>query len=513
MDLSKVKADSEYKYLHGTSFRDKFTDLKVPNTTESKYVQCNGFFTAMPWKAGGGGQIAVMKVDDYARFTVNDPMIKGHSGSITDFQFSPFYDNILCTASEDGKIGIWSIPLDGLVEDLKVPNIFLKGHTKKIIHSWFNPTSENLLASNSYDKTIRLWDVYTGQEQAKISGLIGYPIDMSWNADGSLIAISDNGKKMHILDPRDDSTSISGEAVHDGPKKIKLCWLSDSNRIVTSGMSKQMLREICIWDSRDISEPLVRKKIDKTIEVSDPFYDEATKLLFFAAKSDWRVNIWELTDDSEMIYPVASYKGETAQRGFNFWPKQFIHEEASEIMRGVRLTDKTCEYVSFRLPNPMKLDYLPPHENQIRLFEGTFDDGSGEVVTVKKPTLSSASPSGPSAQEIEELKQSYQTKFDDLQAELDQSKSKVAGLESTIENLTNENTSLKETIEQLKMELQASRQEPQPQSQPQPDEDVDEDVKDNNEGDVDYIPLASSTQDEPQPTSTQDLLNEMENEG
>jgi len=121
---------------------------------------------------------------------------------------------------------------------------------------------------------------------------------------------------------------------------MKCCWLGSSNRILTTGVSKQMMKEISIWDSRDISQPLIRKKIDKSMEVADPFYDDINKLAYLAVIGDARVNIWELVNDDEMIYQVGSFKGEGSHRGFSFLPKRYVDVMSSELMRGVRLTDK-----------------------------------------------------------------------------------------------------------------------------------------------------------------------------
>lgn len=463
------KFDSEFKYLYGSTFKDKFIDLKVPNSTDSHFVKCNGYFTAIPWKATGGGQLAVMRVDDYARFTVNDPFIKAHLGPIIDFGFSPFYDNVLATASEDGQIGIWTIPLEGLDQDMKTPNVMLQGHQKKITNIDFNPAHENLLASNGFDKYVKVWDVFTSQATCEIGDLIAYPTDMRWNDEGSLLAITDNAKKLHVVDHRSGDAPLSIDNVHDGPKKNKCTWLGSSNRILTTGMSKQMLREIAVWDCRDLSEPLARKKIDKNIEVSDPFYVEEHKLVVCAVKGDARVNFWQIVNDDEMIYAAASYKGDGSTRGFSLWPQKFAHTAGSEICRGVRLTDKQCEYVTFRLPNTLKMDNLPSHDIPIRVYGGGFESTEEITVTTSTPVVQAVSSSAPvssaplfdgvSKEDVEELKQQYQSTIDDLQADLDNSNNKVSDLEKDIETHVKENERLTGKITELEHALTQAQNE------------------------------------------------------
>lgn len=324
----------------GVSYKDRFTDIKVPNSTESKFVASNGFFTAIPWKATGGGHLLVMKVDDYKKFKHDDPMIKGHTGSILDFDFNPFIDNFLATASEDGSVGLWTIPTEGLTKDLKTPSAMMFGHSRKVTHLTFNPSAENVLASAATDRELKIWDAYRGKEQLSISGLIGQPTCVEWNYDGSMIAATDKEKNLHVLDPRSGSSALLSANIHEGQKQIKCCWLGDSNRILTTGLNSSMMKEICIWDSKDISQPLIRKKVDKNIEVSDPFYDSNNNLVYLAVKGEQKVNIWELVNDDEMIYQISTYKGEGNIRGFNFLPKRFVDVMSSELMRAVRLTDK-----------------------------------------------------------------------------------------------------------------------------------------------------------------------------
>ena len=102
-------------------------------------------------------------------------MIKGHTGPIVDFEFNPFIDNLIATASEDGSIGLWTIPTEGLTADLKVPSAMMYGHSRKLTHVTFNPSAENVLASAAIDKEIKIWDAYHGKEHLTVSGLIGQP--------------------------------------------------------------------------------------------------------------------------------------------------------------------------------------------------------------------------------------------------------------------------------------------------------------------------------------------------
>jgi WD40 repeat protein len=87
------------------------------------------------------------------------PLIKGHAGPIIDFEFSPFNDMLLATASEDGTIKLWLIPEEGITQHVTESDAELRGHSKKLIFSKFHPSSDYTLASAGADSTVRIWDI------------------------------------------------------------------------------------------------------------------------------------------------------------------------------------------------------------------------------------------------------------------------------------------------------------------------------------------------------------------
>jgi len=86
-------------------------------------------------------------------------LIKGHSGPVVDFDFSPFNDSLLATASEDGSIKFWVIPEEGVNKDITECDAELKGHARKVIFSKYHPTADYTMASAGGDSTIRIWDI------------------------------------------------------------------------------------------------------------------------------------------------------------------------------------------------------------------------------------------------------------------------------------------------------------------------------------------------------------------
>ena len=103
--------------------------------------------------------IAVFKAYDYQRFEADLPLIKGHAGPINDFEFSPFNDSLLATASDDATIKMWIIPEEGIMKDVTECDAELRGHSKKIIFSKFHPCADTTIASAAADMTVKIWDV------------------------------------------------------------------------------------------------------------------------------------------------------------------------------------------------------------------------------------------------------------------------------------------------------------------------------------------------------------------
>jgi WD40 repeat protein len=109
----------------------KFECVDPHIAQEQDAVTSNGVFTALPWKANSS--IAVFPAYGFRRFDNNIHLIKGHTGAITDVAFSPFVDQLLGSASEDGTTKLWVIPEGGITDHVKEWDAELKGHTHKVL--------------------------------------------------------------------------------------------------------------------------------------------------------------------------------------------------------------------------------------------------------------------------------------------------------------------------------------------------------------------------------------------
>ena len=128
--ISKLR----FRHLYGEPHKTKYENVKPTSATcESNLIKGNSLYTAFSWFSSGGGKLCVLpngaqrKLDGGA-----PPMIIGHSGPVLDFDFYPYDENFVATASEDTSIKLWQIPHDGIKEDLTVPLVSLEGHGKKV---------------------------------------------------------------------------------------------------------------------------------------------------------------------------------------------------------------------------------------------------------------------------------------------------------------------------------------------------------------------------------------------
>ena len=130
-----VSAQSQkFKFLGGENPypQQKFEDVKqTPAQLEHDGIAANGKFIALPWDSQAS--VAVFPAHKFQRFDANVPLIKGHMGAICDLHFSPFHDNLLATASEDGKLKLWFLPDEGITGTTKEEDMELLGHSKKVM--------------------------------------------------------------------------------------------------------------------------------------------------------------------------------------------------------------------------------------------------------------------------------------------------------------------------------------------------------------------------------------------
>jgi len=147
---------------------------------------------------------------------------------------------------------------------------------------------------------------------------------LEWSSNGSLLGCSSKDKTLSIFDPRKEGPAMTTNA-HEGARPQKLVWLGDSQTVLTTGFSKISERQYAIWDVRDVSQPLIMKKLDDYAGIPFPFYDEDNKVVYVAGKGESAVSFFQYSTESpNYIDFLHTFKGKEPQKGFSFMPKRVV---------------------------------------------------------------------------------------------------------------------------------------------------------------------------------------------
>lgn len=111
------------------------------------------------------------------------------------------------------------------------------------------------------------------------------------------------------------------------------------------------------------------RRLDDYGGIPFPFFDEDTKVVYVAGKGEAAVSFFQYSTESpNYLDYLHAFKGKEPQKGFSMMPKRVVDIMTCEVMRGVRLTAKTVEYVQFKVPRKsgtFQADLYPPCRNNV----------------------------------------------------------------------------------------------------------------------------------------------------
>lgn len=299
---------------------------------------------------------------------MNTPVFKGHTGAIQDLEFSPFHENMLATASSDATIRLWAMPPGRLEETTDKPEAILKGHSKKVMVMQWHPSSEMTMASAGQSGGVRIWDVQMERTMFNYDKNTAMPWSISWNYNGSLISLFTKDKKMHIIDPRQQA-SVAVKDAHQGSKAQRVQWKGSHGLQISVGTNDFNDREYMVYDPRDWSKPLQQAQLDTNTQVCWTYYDDITGLFFVTNKGSTFTQMLYFSAQGERgpkpeLIPLSNYNGKEGTHYFYFMPKQAVDPMKKELVRGLRYTGKTAEFITFKVPRKeeqFSSDLFPKH--------------------------------------------------------------------------------------------------------------------------------------------------------
>jgi len=338
-------------YVEPAKTDQTYTGLKLSTATgEQNYIKANTKFFCVSLQ-GGGGPMYVCPHAKVGRFETGAPIITGHSGPVLDFDFNPFHEHLIASASDDCTVKVWGIPEHGLTENITEPLVDLHGHKRKATLCKFHPTAEHVLGSASADFTVKVWDIEKGGEITSLSGGMSQLIqDFSWDYCGDLVAATSKDKSLRVFDPRTGALAMEKKEAHEGSKSMKCVFLGSKDKLVSVGFTKQSQRQFKIWDHRNMEKELKRVDIDQAAGVIMPFYDEDANLLYLAGKGDGNIRYYEMVDETPYTFPVSEYRSTNSQKGIAFVPKRGLDIMSCETARLLKLTTNAVEPLRFIVP-------------------------------------------------------------------------------------------------------------------------------------------------------------------
>eukprot|EP00451_Oxyrrhis_marina_P000151 CAMPEP_0204271610 /NCGR_PEP_ID=MMETSP0468-20130131/20469_1 /ASSEMBLY_ACC=CAM_ASM_000383 /TAXON_ID=2969 /ORGANISM="Oxyrrhis marina" /LENGTH=453 /DNA_ID=CAMNT_0051247327 /DNA_START=40 /DNA_END=1401 /DNA_ORIENTATION=- len=346
---SRIVRESAFRHVFGEASKECYQDIRYSTkATESAGVRGNELFVAIPWEAGGGGQLAVIAASNYGRLSqVGLPMIKGHAGGILDFEFNPFNPTQVLTACEDTKLRLWELPREGLKDSLVTPELAIDAHSKKLTFSTFHPTANLVCATAAFDLSIKVWNLET-QGEIFATGVADQLQSLKWSPDGKLLAYTCKDKTLNIVDPRSPGT-VHVEKSHEGTKAQKVEWLSNE-ALLTSGFSTQAERQVKMWSLANALECVNTELIDQGSGALYPTYDSDTKMLYLAGRGDGNVRFYEVDDSTFNIFPLSAFSTSNPAKGFDFLPKRCVDVGKKEVARALKVESSQVVPISFICP-------------------------------------------------------------------------------------------------------------------------------------------------------------------
>lgn len=304
----------------------------------------------------------VGRLDRPGRFEMGtSQQVEGHTGSVLDFDFNPFDDSMFASASEDTTIKVWNIPEDweptdgkGLAKtgtNMTESIVDLIGHRKKVTLVRFHPTASNVLASTSADYTLKVWDVEKTEVISSFEDFSDLMQDIVWDYKGDTYATSCKDKIVRLIDARTAKVSETIKIPHDGLKSVKLSFIGETGKFLTTGASRQNSREVKVWDLKNLSKPLGTEKIDTASGVLLPLYDNDTNVLYLAGKGDGIIRPCEFEDKAPYLFRFTEFRSTIPAKGLCMVPKRGLDVMNCESARLLKLSNNEGIHpLSFTVP-------------------------------------------------------------------------------------------------------------------------------------------------------------------
>ncbi|XP_044029757.1 uncharacterized protein LOC122865421 isoform X1 [Siniperca chuatsi] len=356
--LRRVVRQSKFRHVFGQAVRNDqcYDDIRVSRVTwDSSFCAVNPKFVAIIIDASGGGAFLVLPLQKSGRIDKVYPTVCGHTGPVLDIDWCPHNDLVIASGSEDCTVMVWQIPENGLETPLSDPVVVLEGHSKRVgIVSW-HPTARNVLLSAGCDNQLIIWNVGTGEAMINLEDMHPDVIfSVSWSRNGSLLCTACKDKKVRVIDPRKKKVVAEKDKAHEGARPMRAIFLADGN-IFTTGFSRMSERQLALWKTENMDEPICVQEMDSSNGVLLPFYDPDTNIVYLCGKGDSSIRYFEITDEAPFVHYLNTFSTKEPQRGMGYMPKRGLDVNKCEIARFYKLHERKCEPIIMTVPRKSDL--------------------------------------------------------------------------------------------------------------------------------------------------------------
>ena len=350
---------------------------------------------------------------------------------------------MLATASEDTTIKIWNIPEEWepidesgsskAGEDITSSLVDLTGHAKKVNLLRFHPTANNVLASTSSDYTVKIWDIESAMELSTFSDMQDLCQDIVWDYKGDNFATSCKDKTVRFVDARTATETARIAEAHDGIKGVKVVYMGETGKVLTTGHSRASGREVKIWDLKNLDKPLCVEKIDTAAGVLMPMYDFDTNVIYLCGKGDGNIRTCEFEDKEPYFHRLnEGFRSTTALKGVCMVPKRGLDIMSCESARLLKVTNEVgVQPLSFHVPrksDAFQTDIFPDTASNIPAHSA--EDWMGG--SSKAPETNSLNPALAGMQQNGGAKKKFLT-VSSLSADLKKAESRIKYLEGALD--------------------------------------------------------------------------------
>ncbi|PKK17326.1 coronin-1B [Columba livia] len=131
---------------------------------------------------------------------------------------------------------------------------------------------------------------------------------------------------------------------------MRAIFLADG-KIFTTGFSRMSERQLALWDTENLEEPMGLQELDSSNGALLPFYDPDTNVVYVCGK------VRPHSDPPPYIHFLNTFTSKEPQRGMGWMPKRGLDVSKCEIARFYKLHERKCEPIIMTVPRKVSGDW------------------------------------------------------------------------------------------------------------------------------------------------------------